>query len=196
MDLGSTIVGTIILVICIVPFVIMHYNSVKKENKMLQSLNEIAQQHNCNISQHEFCGDFVIGLDENKNFVFFFKQKKEKAISQFVDLSEIQTCKAVKSTRTIKSKDGDVRIPERVVLSYIPTNKGKAETRFELYDEENVQLIGELQLVDKWSKQINDCLKNKKMNNPGASPEVSKGVCYANELVSDPRVGVFNHIFK
>lgn len=162
MDLGSVIVGTIILAFCIVPFVIMHYNSVKKENKMLQSLNEIAQQHNCKISQHEFCGDFVIGLDENINFVFFFKQKKEEAISRFVDLSEIQYCKAVKSTRTIQSKDGNISIPDRVELSYIPANKGKAETRFELYDEENMQISGELQLVDKWSKQINDRLKNKK----------------------------------
>jgi ABC-type glycerol-3-phosphate transport system permease component len=86
MDWGTAIVGLIMILICIVPFVIMYYNRVKKENKMLQSLNEIAQQHNCKIGQHEFCGDYVMGIDENRNFVFFFKQKKEEAISQFVDL--------------------------------------------------------------------------------------------------------------
>jgi hypothetical protein len=31
------------------------------------------------------------------------------------------------------------------------------------------------------------------MNDPGASPEVSKGVCESNILVSDARVGVLNH---
>ena len=37
---------------------------------------------------------------------------------------------------------------------------------------------------------------NFKMNDPGASPEVSNGVCFANVLVSDPRVGVLNHIMN
>jgi len=163
MDWGTAIVGLISILICIVPFVIMYYNRVKKENKMLQSLNEIAQQHNCKIGQYEFCGDYVMGIDENRNFVFFFKQKKEVAISQFVDLSEIQTCRMVKKTRNVKNDIGSLGFIERVELSFTPTNKNKGETKFELYDEEiNMQLSGELQFVDKWTKQINDRLKNKK----------------------------------
>jgi hypothetical protein len=34
------------------------------------------------------------------------------------------------------------------------------------------------------------------INNPGASSEVLKGVCLTNTLVSDTRVGVFNHFYK
>lgn len=161
MDLGNTIIGAILIAICIVPIILMSRNRKKSEKKTLQSLINIANQQNCIVSKHEICGDFVIGIDETKNFVFFFKQKKEDPISQFIDLSEIQICQPVKSTRTIKSKDGNENITEKVKLSFIPINKGKAETRFELYDEENTQLSGELQLVDKWSKQINDRLKNK-----------------------------------
>ncbi|MFA5432545.1 MAG: hypothetical protein WC319_06685 [Candidatus Paceibacterota bacterium] len=156
MDWGTAIVGLIMLLICIVPFVIMYYNRKKKENKMLQSLNEIAKPHNCKISQHEFCGDYVMGIDESRNFVFFFKQKKEEAISQFVDLSEIQICQVVKKAISTYST-------QRLELVFLPTNKSKTETKFELYDEEvNTQLSGELQFVDKWAKQINDRLKNKK----------------------------------
>lgn len=156
MDWGTAIVGLIMLLICIVPFVIMYYNRVKKENKILQSLNEIAQPHNCKISQHEFCGDFVLGIDESRNFVFFFKQKKEEAISQFVDLAEIQSCQVVKKAISTYSI-------QKLELAFLPTNKSKTETKFELYDEEiNTQLSGELQFVDKWAKQINDRLKNKK----------------------------------
>lgn len=163
MDWGTAIVGLISILICIIPFVIMHYNRVKKENKMLLSLKENAQQHNCNISQHEFCGDFVLGIDESRNLVFFFKQKKEEAISQFVDLAEIQTCQVVKKTRNVKNDVGNLSIIERVEFSFTPTNKNKGETRFELYDEKtNMQLSGELQFVDKWTKQINNRLKNKK----------------------------------
>lgn len=162
MDLGTAIVGLILILLFIVPFIIMHNNRVKKEYKMLHRLEENAQQHHCNISQHEFCGDFVLGIDESRNLVFFFKQKKEEAISQFVDLAEIKTCQVVKKTRDIKNDIGNLSIIERVELSFTPTNKNKGETSFELYDEEtNTQLSGELQFVDKWTKQINDRLRNK-----------------------------------
>lgn len=162
MDLGSTIIGAILLAIFIVPIILMNGNRKKRERKALQSLITIANQQNCMISKHEICSDFVIGIDETKNFVFFFKQKAEETISQYVDLSEIKISQAVKSTRTIKNKNRNTEITKRVKLSFIPKNKGKAETIFELYNEENTELNGELQLADKWSKQINDRLKNKK----------------------------------
>ena len=162
MDWGTAIIGLISILICIFPIVIMHYNRVKKENKMLQTLNENAQHHNCIISQSECCGNFVLGLDESRNFVFFFQQKKEDAVSEFVDLSEIQTCQVVKKTRNIKDDDENIAIIERVELSFIPENKSNGETRFEIFDAEiNIQLNGELQLVDKWLKKINDHLRNK-----------------------------------
>jgi|SRR5690606_3456478 len=163
MDLGTAIVGLILIFICVIPFVIMYNNRVKKENKILQLLHEFAQQHNCKISQHEFCGDFVLGIDNSSNFVFFCKQKKEEVIFQFVPLSEVHICQVVKKTRNIKSDMETPSIIDKVELSFIPINKSKEKSRFELYDEEtNLQLSGELQFADKWSKQINDCLKNKK----------------------------------
>ncbi len=162
MDLGSAIVGTIILAICIFPFVILHYRRVRKEKKMLQSLREVARQYSCNISQHEFCGDFALGVDERRGFVFFSKQKEGQIISQFVDLSEVQTCQAVRMTRPEKHNGENGVITERVELGFLPKSKDRQETRFELYEEElNKQLSGELQFVEKWSSQIGDQLKNK-----------------------------------
>lgn len=162
MDWGTAIVGLISVLICIGPFVIMYFKRIRKENKMLQSLTEIARQQNCKISKHEYCGDFFIGADESSNFVFFFKQKKEEAISQFVDLSEIQTCKIVKKTRNVKVGMEDLSIIERVELVFIPKNPNQGEEMFELYDsEKNGQLSGELQCVDKWAKEISDQLANK-----------------------------------
>jgi hypothetical protein len=163
MDLGNAILWASILAICIAPFVIIHYNNTKRKNSMLQSLNEIAQQHKCSISKHEFCGDFVLGLDEDKNFVFFLKKSKTELISQFVDLAVIQACHAVKKTRTIKKQHETLVITERVELCFVPANKAKHEVRFELFDEDtNIQLTGELQFVDDWSIQLNNRLKSKK----------------------------------
>lgn len=159
MDWGTALVGVISILICIVPFVGMYYKRVKNKNKMLQSLKVLEDKTDCKISHHEFCGDFVLGIDETRNYVFFFKQKKEEAISKFVDLSEVQACQVVKNKRNIEK----VSFTERVELNFIPTNKSKKEVRFELFDEAiNMQLSGELQFADNWSKKINGLLKNKK----------------------------------
>jgi hypothetical protein len=162
MDSGTTITGAIITALCIVPFAIIHYKKVKEENNKLHSLKQFASQHNCKISKHEFCGDFVIGLDEIRNFVFLYKGNKGKITSQFMNLNEIQICKAEKSTRSINSKEPNMVITERISLRFIPANSSKRETKFELYNEEtNPMLNGEIALVDNWAKKINDQLKNK-----------------------------------
>lgn len=162
MDSGSAIVGAIIIAICIVPFLMMYYNRVKKENKMMQTLNEKAQQHNCKISQHEFCGDFVIGIDVSRNSVFFLKQKKDEAISQFVDLAEIRNCQIYKSIKDVKGSESHLYSVQKVELIFLPTSENKGQTKFELYNEDvNSQLSGEIQFGEKWMNQIKDCLKNK-----------------------------------
>lgn len=157
LDWGTALVGVISILICIVPFAMMHYKRVKNKNKMLQSLNVLEDKTGCKINHHEFCGDYVLGIDETRNYVFFFKQKKEEAISMFVDLSEVQACQVVKNKRTIEKNS----FTERVELNFIPANKSKKEVRFELFDEAvNMQLSGELQFADMWSKKINLMLKN------------------------------------
>lgn len=162
MDFGSVLIGMLVLVLCAVPFFIDYRNRRKKKNIFLLNLNSIAEQQNCVISQAEFCNDFVLGIDENKNFIFFYKQKKEESIAQYVDLGKIKACQTVKKTRSIKRNNDNIVITEKVNLSFMPATNGNGEMKFELYDEDiNLQLSGELQVADKWAKQINNRLNNK-----------------------------------
>jgi len=161
MDTGSAIIGAVILAICIAPFVIIYYNRVRKEKKVLQSLGEVAKQHNCSINQHEFCGDFVIGIDENRKWVFFHKQKEGEAITQHIDLSKIGSCKVGKRYLTAKNGHAGTGILEQVDLNFISNNHNKGEMRFELYnDEVNIQLSGEMQCAEKWSGMINELIRH------------------------------------
>ena len=161
MELGNIIFGAITLTICIGPLVIMYYRSVNTNRKMLQSLKEIAQQYNCNIDKHEFCNNSVIGLDKQNKHVFFFKKKEGASVSQFVNLSEIQDCKAIKRTNATTFKNEDVTLFEKIELKFIPINKNKGEISFELYGPENRQVNGELQMADRWSAQIAEHIKSK-----------------------------------
>jgi len=155
MDLVSIIIGAVFLAIGIIPFVISSNRRSKNEKKMLNSLKEMAKQQNCNISQHESCGDFIIGICLDKNFVFFSKQKNEVIVSQSVDLSEVLTCQSTRLTRTVEKNKEINEIIEHLELAFAPKNKSNEVIRLELYDEQiNQQLSGELQMVEKWSKLI------------------------------------------
>jgi len=150
------------VLVCISPIVIMHHYRERKVKKMLQALREKTQQQNCKISQHEFCGDFVLGIDEVKKFVFFHKFRKENPISQYVDLADIQTCKVNKQSRSIKVENETISMIERVTLNFVPVSKNQEEQIFVLFDEAiNKQLSGELQFSEKWVQIINKCLKKK-----------------------------------
>lgn len=158
-----SIFGLLALLLFVFYVGVYYYKKLKRQNKMLQSLNQLAKENNCKINTYEFCSDFVLGIDESKNFVLFYKLKNEESTSLFVDLAEIQTCQVVKKTRNVKNDIGSLGFIERVELSFTVKDKNKGETRFELYDEEtNMQLSGELLFAEKWTKQINDRLKNKK----------------------------------
>jgi len=162
-DWKTAIIGLIVILLCISPIIVMVQYRAKKTKKMLQLLEKIAQQQNCKISQHEFCSDFVLGIDEVKKFVFFHKYGKENSISQYVDLSKIQTCKVIRESRNIKVGNESASIINRLELSFIPIGKSQEGQSFLLFDEEiNKQLSGELQFSEKWAQIINGYLKGKK----------------------------------
>jgi hypothetical protein len=160
MDTGTAIIGAIILIICIAPFVIIYFKRVQREKKVLQSLTEVAKQHNCSINKHEFCGDFVLGIDESRRWVFFLKQKEGGAIMQHIDLSEIGSSKVIRKLHSNKNGHSSTGSIERIDLGFITNSKIKSEKRFELYDDEvNMHLTGELQFAEKWSGMINELIR-------------------------------------
>jgi len=165
MDFVTALVGLVSLLLFAFPFVLIHRHRKNKEPRVLQLLQETARAQNCQISSHGFCSDFVIGIDDSRNIVFFYKKKKEESIATFVDLSEIQSCYVAKKTRSaISGKSSFYESLNLVELSLrSPKNRSKAEVRFELYDQEtNMQLSGELQFADRWAEQLNMRIKLQK----------------------------------
>lgn len=158
MDLGATIVGIIIIIICIIPFALMSINSRKKEKKLLQGLTEIAESNNCKINRYELWNSSTIGIDDT-SLMFFYTRKSEGIdISQHLNLSEIQKCRVISSSRTVSSKDGNFKVIEKLelVFSYKDKNRGEMALEFYNADYDSLTLTGELQLVEKWCNLFND----------------------------------------
>ncbi|MRT92254.1 hypothetical protein [Ancylomarina sp. 16SWW S1-10-2] len=160
MNLGSTITGAILVAICVVPVVMMEHKRKKKERKTLQSLINIANQHNCKVSKHEICGDFVIGIDETKKHVFFSKQLADGVVNQSVNLADVKNCVVQNATRRIVNKDSTTNVVDKLELNFIPFDKSKSDITMEFFNSEiNTQLNGELQSFESWSKLIKSYLK-------------------------------------
>ncbi len=163
MSLSSAIMGAIAIVICVLPFIMLSNSKKKRENKFLESLSKMAAQNKGQIDKHEIVGGFGIGIDKAKNFVYFHRLTQDKVVEQTVDLDEIQSSKVINRSRTIRNKDGNQRVIDRLELSFIPTTKSKPEIKLEFFNsEETMRLHGELQSIEKWSNLINDRLKHMK----------------------------------
>jgi len=162
LDWGTAIIGLATLVICALPFVFDYRSRSKKIKYLKLSLTKLAEQHNCEVNQYEYCSNFILGIDESRKSLFFVKKPKtEVGFFQYINLEEIQKCEVVKKTKNVKTNTENLTIIERIEMSFQPSNKNKAEQKVGLFDKEkDMQLNGELQFVDKWSKQIKDLLES------------------------------------
>lgn len=160
MGLGNIIIGAVLVAVFVVPFMFAGRNNKKRKNQKLLSLRAIANQHNGNISIHEFCGDFVIGMDEVKNFVFFYKKSEAKELTHFIDLAEIKNCRMhILRREGVKGAD---KVIDKLELSFTPHDKTKKVIDLEFYNTDvSSVLTGELQAIEKWSKLIADRLTQK-----------------------------------
>ncbi len=158
-DWGTALVGLIAIAVTLAPLAIIRLNKAKKEKLMMQSINEMAQKMGAKIHQHEFCGDFLLGFDNQKNKVFFYKQKNVPTQAQYVDLTKIKSCRMVRQYSSTKNGNGGLDAINRVVMSFAPANKISEEIHFELYNEAiNMQLSGELQFGERWVEIISNRL--------------------------------------
>lgn len=159
MELESILIGIAFILICMAPFVIININTKKHAKQTLQLLSSYALENNSKVTLKEFCGDFAIGLDDTQNKLFFVKENVVDKQSICVDLNTIEAC--VSNTVKRSAKDATSAITA-VGLGFIPRSKNQKETILPLYNERiNIQLTGEVQFAEKWSKTINARLKSK-----------------------------------
>lgn len=156
MDLGTAIVGLIIIAICSIPVFIMGKNKKKRERAILQKLTDLAQKEGCKISNHEINENYALGLDEQKNQVFFVKKHNGSFASESADLSKVQKVEVLNTKRTVDNNGSIYSVVEKLSLGFIPTSKGGTQKEFNFFDREyNTQLTGELESIEKWANLIN-----------------------------------------
>lgn len=156
MDIGTTIVGIIIIAVCIVSLVLMSRSNKSKQNNLKKSLVNIALHNHCELTHSEACGNVAIGMDAVKRKLFFVRKKREESFSRMLDLDGLEKVYVVNHSRTAGEK-GELKVIDKLELILTFREKNKPDDKLEFYnvEDDNLRLMGELQMIEKWHDILN-----------------------------------------
>lgn len=160
MDIGTIIIGAMTIGLFILPFAVTGRGKKKREKRLLEALTQEAAKQGSSLTQVEYCGYQALALDATSKKLYHAKLEENHQTSGQMDLSTVKRCRMVKTARTIQGSDGNTQVVDWVALVFSHKDPSKGETHWVLFDsEEHFQLVGELQLAEKWAERVNEHLK-------------------------------------
>ena len=152
MDSETTIIGIILVLICIIPFVIINKKKATKRRNKLKILTDSVQKMNGIMYKNEFWNHYGIGLDKTNKMLYFSTQTDDENSYQVFNLKSIATCSVIKKEDNSKSITG-------LGLQLNFNDKNKPDAYLSFYErDQNVVLVNELDLIQRWSTTINEQL--------------------------------------
>lgn len=157
MDTGMIIMGVILTLLFISPFIFFRDRDKKtREKKLLTSLNELAVQNNATLSVCEVWNDSAIGIDKDTNTLAFLIQSEKRNVSKVVQLIDMQSCRLVSKSHLRTFKHEDIRVTDTVSIVFEHVNRSKPDEVLEFYNDDfdNLTLGDELKVAEKWTDII------------------------------------------
>lgn len=164
MELGSVIFGLLTLACFVVPVIYLKRASKKEKNKFLKNFIQLAEQQQLSISRHDFWNhSFAIGIDINKNKLFYFKKCGDLDQEVLIDLYEVESCRLNNINRNVNQN----KVIDRLELVFTFRNPRLAQKTLVFYNkEETISLYEELAIIENWKTIINthlETIKSKRL---------------------------------
>tara|TARA_Y100000815_G_scaffold275729_1_gene316537 strand:- start:1685 stop:2230 length:546 start_codon:yes stop_codon:yes gene_type:complete len=159
MELGTTLMGVTLLVLCSLPFLLAMKGQKTKEKKLLRSLQSLAAPFNTKISEKDCYANFAIGLDEAHEHVYYYKKSKEMDFKNCIEINELKHCHVNKI-----GPNGNVKAEhiDRLELVLQPKDAKKPNQVLEFFTSQDfINVNGELLLAEKWENNINKLIHAK-----------------------------------
>lgn len=153
MDFGTTIIGVVIILLCILPFVIKAINSKRKEQQLLNNLFSIAKEKNCAITEHSVWNNSAIGIDNTNKALFFINTKNN--YNKHILLQEASKCRVVNTNRIVGTGSNSSKVIDKLELMITLKNKSEVVIEFYNTEHDSLSLTSEIQLMEKWNAIIN-----------------------------------------
>ncbi|WP_179333464.1 hypothetical protein [Winogradskyella costae] len=167
MGTGLFVIDAIIIAIVILPFVLFINGSKKRKRKLRKALQLEATQSNCKLTKIEIDSNFAIGIDEEEQKLFFYKETSEFSFAEVVDLKSIVTCKTLRENKRVKDKTKDYDVIDKLQLSFVHHNL-KDVTDFMLYNNDDEMVLNnEITIAQKWQDYVNNFIAIKAASQEG-----------------------------
>ena len=142
MDITTLIIGVAIVALCVLPFWLSGNARKRREKKLTDALNEMAQLKSTTICNSEVCGNNSVGIDGSGRWLFYARCKG--GLRECIDLENVRTCSIIDK-------------PDTIGLSF--ATDAKTDTYIEFYDS-NVEATSddESRLAARWHKIVADRL--------------------------------------
>ena len=157
---------TIVLVITIafcIPFVYSHQKKKKYEKRLTDDFMAKAQQHQLSIGTYDLWRrSYMIGIDEERSHLLYIKFQPDVQ-EHLVDLKAIKNIRIAREERMLEGDAGKEKVLEKLSLT-LGDSKGKSPAiELEFYDAtENMGLMGEPLLIQKWHDKLTDVINSYK----------------------------------
>ncbi|MBD0833657.1 hypothetical protein [Aestuariibaculum sediminum] len=155
MEIGTTITSITLVLICAMPFVLSSHGRRKREKQTLNNLKQFAYEHGHAIGNYDNCGNFIIAINFDFTMVFFQNLVNGTSEYHAIPLRDVKSCLVHKNYKTIgHGKHHQQRIDQLYLYFEMKTNETQKLLFFDI--NENVQLSGELLVIEKWRTRINE----------------------------------------
>jgi hypothetical protein len=158
MDIGIILLGTIIILACVLPLVFIMKNRSKKEKEFRDVIFDMAAKSNSNIDQYDRWNNTIIGIDNSNRKLFFYRKAGGKVIQHEIDLAEIEMSSVINTQHHSKNTNNSVTQKLELALIAKGSNTNKLFLEFYNADFDSLTIMDELQLVEKWSRNVNSII--------------------------------------
>lgn len=160
MDLTTLLIGVAALAIFIVPVLMIQVANRRRDKRRIKAFKQLAAQNGLTLTKYDTWGESCIGVDEEKKKVYFSTGSNGQASSTLVNLSDVQTCSVSSDGKSLKTKEYNSALTERVSLDFWNGNGKQPEKSFLFFDKSiDSTLTDELLLAQKWEKIISDIIR-------------------------------------
>lgn len=160
MDSATILIAVISIVICGLPFVISRYNRKKTEGALLSEIKTLSSNKAIQLSKYELLSNFIIGLDEKANVLYFLRKKETGNHFLEVDLAKYTKVEVQQNNHQESENNNTRTVIDQLVLKFHPKSSPDKIVLVELYSHIEAQnLSGEIQLAQEWALFLNNRIK-------------------------------------
>lgn len=152
MKTGTLIIGIMVILAIAIPIALLSIKNNKRKKEFMQKLNDYAKKNNCVISESDHWNTTLIGIDKMAGKLFYIKSRPDAIIERTISLDEIQKCRIINTSRTVKAQDQSNTVIDKLELAFTYYDKNRSEEVLEFYNNvfDGLALNDELMLLDKW----------------------------------------------